>query len=73
MWREILKSKCGNWRNIKKDNNSKYDSLWRKDLGKVCKTEEQQNLFDANVIWKVNLGSTINFWRNRWLGKLRST
>jgi len=39
MWREILKSKCGNWRNIKKDNKTKYDSLWRKDLGKVCKIE----------------------------------
>ena len=36
LWKEILNSKYGSWRNLSEYNKVKHASWWWKDLSKVC-------------------------------------
>ena len=35
LWREVLESKYGGWRSLKRQRTTKLDSLWWKDLKKI--------------------------------------
>jgi len=68
IWKEILVSKYGGWRSLRKDGKSNKCSLWWKNLKKVWASKEWGSSFEEGVKWKVGDGKDISFWEDRWLG-----
>jgi len=66
IWKEVLFSKYGGWRSLRKDGKSNICSLWWKDLKKVWASEEWGSSFEDGVKWKVGDGKDISFWEDRW-------
>jgi len=40
LWRDIITSKYGSLRALNESKDNRYDSLWWRDLGKVCGNRE---------------------------------
>ena len=53
LWRDIIVSKYGSWRNFNDFNNYSNKSLWWKDLKKVCRNTIKGTCFDDSWKWKV--------------------
>jgi len=49
LWKDILKSKYGSWRGLKRHNIKHYTSRWWKDLCDVCDEGEEGKWFNQNL------------------------
>ena len=67
LWKEVLESRYGSWRNLNVDLTNKKCFIWWRDLGRVCNYGPFNNWFDGNFIWKVGDGKTIRFWEDNWV------
>jgi len=52
LWRDILEARYDNWRNMSDTLGLRKESLWWKDLNKVCGNGLQGNWFDSRVQWE---------------------
>lgn len=67
LWKQVLESKYGSWRELDELAYSKFDSWWLKDIKKICESNSN-SWFDMLRGWKIGQGSKIRFWTHKWLG-----
>ena len=67
LWKDILVSKYGEWRDLRSQGQKSKDSVWRRDLRKVWNLEEWGNDFEDRGQWEVGDGKEIRFWEDKWL------
>ena len=65
-WKEVLESKYG----LGTDEMVpiKYQSLWWRDLTRVCREGGDEGWFQGEVVWKVGSGDKVRFWEDVWVG-----
>jgi len=68
LWKEVLVSKYGGWRNLGGEGIRTRSSLWWKDLKEVWASEGWGRSFEDGFKWKVGDGKDISFWEDNWLG-----
>ena len=68
LWKEVLESKYGGWRNLKTQRNNILDSLWWRDQKEVWNFEGWKGKFEANFIGKVGNRMEISLWEDKWVG-----
>jgi len=51
LWKEVLESRYGSWRNLNVDLTNRKCFIWWRDLGRVCNYGPFNNWFDGNFIW----------------------
>ena len=67
VWREIIESRYGNWRDMKSSMTDRKSSYWWKDLGLICEVQSEHNWFDKRIRWKYGNGSRIRYGKiGRW-------
>jgi len=66
LWRDVLMSKYGDWRELNTMQKLRYESIWWRDLMSMCGEGNGQNWFDQNITWRLGSGSNIRFWIDRW-------
>ncbi|XP_068472346.1 uncharacterized protein [Phaseolus vulgaris] len=67
LWKEILVSKYGGWRNLREVGKIRKGSLWWKDLMEVWASEGWGRSFEDGFQWDVGDGKGISFWEDSWL------
>ncbi|XP_068475151.1 uncharacterized mitochondrial protein AtMg00310-like [Phaseolus vulgaris] len=67
LWKDIIFSKYGGWRNLGEAGNGRSCSLWWKDLKEVWSLEGWGRCFEDSFEWKVGDGKDIYFWKDSWL------
>jgi len=60
LWREILTSKYGDWRNMNENKVQRKQSSWWQDLCRGC-GNEQDNWFDSRMQWTLGDGRNVKF------------
>jgi len=45
----------------------RYTSRWWSDLAKANLSNEGDNWFNPNMVWKVGYGEKVKFWEDEWL------
>ena len=60
LWKEVLDSKYVSRRLTN-------SSRWWNDITKVRTSDQGNNWFNANLVWKVGSGEKIKFWEDEWL------
>ena len=70
LWRDILEARYDNWRYMGDTSVYKKESLWWKDVKKVCGKGLQRNWFDCRLQWRVGDGKCVKFWEDRWVDGL---
>jgi len=68
LWKEVVDSKYGGWRDLQSKRNRCSDSLWWRDLKEVWSLDEWRDKLEANFSWEVGNGREIRFWEDRWAG-----
>jgi len=68
LWKEVLESKYGSWRNLNETNISRYASRWWKDIHKVCGNSEHGAWFEKCIGWSVGEGEKVKLWEDTWVG-----
>ena len=69
LWKEVLDSKYGGWRNLRAGRGGSSESLWWKDLREVWSLEGWGQNFEDVVAWKVGNGKEVMFWEDNWVGR----
>jgi len=64
LWKDILASKYGSWRNLSESKVSKHASRWWFHLNKVCEDEQGINWFDSNMEWAVGSSEKVKLWED---------
>jgi len=59
LWKDILVSKYGSWRNLSESRILRHASRWWCDLNMACGEGQVINLFDSNWEWVVGSGERI--------------
>jgi len=65
LWWEIRQARYGCWRNMGVSSGSSKDSMWWKDLIRVCGNVLQGNWFDRRLQWCVGDSWCVKFWSDR--------
>jgi len=68
LWREVLESKYGSWRNLNEIVIPKSASRWWKDIHKVCGSSTQGAWFENCKNWVIGKGDKVLFWEDLWVG-----
>jgi len=68
VWRNIIESRYGNWREMRKFMVDKKSSYWWKDLCLICEVDKVSNWFDRRIKWKHGNGGKIKLWEDCWVG-----
>jgi len=68
IWKEVLESKYGGWRDFKTQKHNRADSFWWRDLKEVWKFEGWKDKFEDNFKWEVGNGRDISLWEDLWVG-----
>ncbi len=68
LWKEILESKYGGWRNLQEQRSNAKDSSWWRDLKGVWGMEDWGKSFENCCEWRVGDGKDILFWKDVWVG-----
>ena len=69
LWKQVIESKYGSWRNLNDPNISRFASRWWKDINKVCGSTTQGLWFDKSFEWVVGEGRKVKFWEDNWIGE----
>jgi len=64
LWKEVLHSKYGGWRSLKKVGLHNKDSLWWRDLKAIWKLEDWGRNFEDCFVWDVGNGKS----KDKWVG-----
>jgi len=64
LWKEVLDSKYGSWRNLGETNLPRNASRWWKDIYKACGNSEQGNWFEKCIEWNVGERNRVKFWED---------
>jgi len=67
LWKEIIDSIYGGWREVKSYYINTRESLWWKDLKRIWTIEEWGNNFEDKVTWELGDGKLMNFWDDKWI------
>jgi len=70
LWKEVVDSKYGGWRNLKGPRSNKIGSLWWRELKVIWSMKEWGEKFDDRFRWKVGNRKEIRFWEDKWVGNL---
>jgi len=65
--KEGLQARYGCWRDMGVSSSSSKDSVWWKDLFRVCGNVTEGNWFDRRLQWCVGDGHCVKFWSDRWV------
>jgi len=68
LWKEILESKYGGWRNLQEQKSNAKDSSWWRDLKGVWGMEDWGKSFENCCKWRMGDGKDILFWKDVWVG-----
>jgi len=68
VWKDILESRYGDWREMPRTMVERKSSYWWKDLCKICDVDKPHNWFDGKIKWKHGNGRTIKFWEDNGSG-----
>ena len=70
IWKDVLKSKYGLWRNliVASSSQTKHYSRWSSNLCKIYGIKQRNNWFNSNVSWQAGFGSIIIMWEDVWAG-----
>ena len=63
VWKEILESRYGSWRDMNTSRTVRQISNWWVNLCKVCDAENHSNWFDNNVDERLRMGKRLGFGR----------
>ena len=69
LWKQVLDSKYGSWRNLNDSIISRSTSRWWLDIQKVCGSVTQGVWFDNYIEWVVEGGKKVKFWEDNWIGE----
>jgi len=61
VWKEVLESKYGSWRNLNGVNSCKNEFWWWRDLCMVSGCHQQGIWFENGMVWRVGEGDNIKF------------
>jgi len=67
LWKDILVSKYGSWRNLSDPTTLRHASRWWCDLNKACEDGQGINWFDSNTDWAVGSGEKIKLREDVWV------
>ena len=68
LWKEVIDSKYGGWRDLRSQRKSSYDSLWWRDLKEVWSLDEWKYKFEDTFSWEVGNGREVRLWEDKWVG-----
>ena len=68
LWKEVLDSKYGGWRNMKWPISNKNESFWWRELKAIWSMKQWGEKFDDHIKWEVGNGKGIMFWEDSWVG-----
>ena len=68
MWARLLDSKYGGWRRLNEEPRATTESIWWRDLKKLCQHPQQGQLLNTSIIWQVGCGDQVKFWEDTWTG-----
>jgi len=68
LWREVLESWYGFWRELDINLTNSTQSWWWHDLVKVCEKGAKDNWFDGRIKWILRDRKKVNFWEDTWGG-----
>lgn len=69
IWKQVLDSKYGSWRNLNVITVPTNASRWWKEIHKVCENVESGIWFDNCLEWVVGEGQKVKFWKDKWIGE----
>jgi len=69
LWKQVLESKYGSWRNLNDPITLRSASRWWIDIHKVCGNTIQGLWFDKSFEWGVGEGKKVKFWEDKWVGE----
>jgi len=69
LWKQVLESKYGSWRNLNDSNISRSASRWWMDIYNVCGSTTQGLWFDKSFEWVLGEGNKVKFWEDIWAGE----
>jgi len=69
LWKQVLESKYGSWKNLNDPITLRFASRWWKDIHKVCGSTTRGLWFDNSVQWVVGEGKIVKFWEDKWVGE----
>ena len=61
VWCVVLSTKYDGWHGLLREERSSLDSLWSRDLKRVCDSLNGENWFDRGIWWKVGVRDKIGF------------
>jgi len=69
LWKDVLESKYGQWgmTNSHAPNRNSHTFRWWSDLAKASLSDQGDNWFSSNMVWKVGSGKKVKFWEDDWL------
>jgi len=70
LWKDVIVSKYGSWRNLEQECSRENESRWWRDLRNICGKSEEGRWFNESFRWKVGRGNKIIFWVDCWVGKM---
>jgi len=62
MERDLVSKYCSGA--VRSQDNSKFLSLWWRDLSRVCEEGKGEGWFQKYVAWKVGSGDKVKFWED---------
>ena len=65
---EVLVTKYGRWKRLKREEATQHASFWQRDLCKICGGCCNLKWFDDMVRRKVRRGNNTKFWSDIWVG-----
>jgi len=69
LWKQVLESKYGSWRNLNDPIVLKSASRWWTNIHKVCGGTLQGLWFDNSFEWVLGDGKKVKFWEDKWVGE----
>ena len=68
LWVRLLNSKYGGWRGLSEHPRPAKESIWWRDLKKLCQHTQQGQLLNNSIRWQVGCGNQAKFWEDSWTG-----
>ena len=67
VWKEVLHSRYGSWRDMYDIRADNKNSRWWRDLGNICDVSNQNNWFDSRIKWVLGDGKQVRMWEDIWV------
>lgn len=64
LWKEVSISKYEGRQGLERGGECSWESLWWRDIKKVCRGRSEKKCFDEGFEWKVGVGDKCKFWKD---------